>query len=90
MEHLRCAFEGPEIHAYRWNIPVLMITHDLQDVAALADLVCVIEAGQVVREVDLRTGHSRETVRDRLAAPPPVVADAARRRGLRRVVASQG
>ncbi len=74
----------------RWNIPLLLITHDIDDVAAIADQVLVIDGGQVVREVDLRTGDSRETARERLAAPPPVVADAARRRGLRSVVAPQG
>ncbi|MEY4415665.1 MAG: hypothetical protein RIQ53_2958, partial [Pseudomonadota bacterium] len=74
----------------RWNIPLLLITHDIDDVAAIADQVLVIDGGQVLREVDLRTGDSRETARERLAAPPPVVADAARRRGLRSVVAPQG
>jgi molybdate transport system ATP-binding protein len=38
----------------RWGIPALMITHDIEDVAALADVVFIYEGGQVVRSVDLR------------------------------------
>ncbi|MBP6337460.1 MAG: ATP-binding cassette domain-containing protein [Vitreoscilla sp.] len=44
----------------RWNIPMLMITHDIEDVMALADAVCVIDQGQVLREMDLRSGDHRE------------------------------
>jgi len=44
----------------RWNIPMLMITHDIEDVMALADVACVIDQGQVLREVDLRSGDHRE------------------------------
>ena len=43
-----------------WGIPVLMITHDIDDVLELSDVAFVYQAGQVVREVDLRDGTSRE------------------------------
>jgi len=66
----------------RWNIPMLMITHDLQDVAALADLVCVIEAGQVVREVDLRSGEQRTRALQSLCPALSAEVDPARQRGL--------
>lgn len=44
----------------RWGIPVVMITHDIEDVLALADTAFVVEAGHVVRQVDLRNGQVRE------------------------------
>jgi molybdate transport system ATP-binding protein len=60
----------------RWNIPMLMITHDIEDVMALADYVCVIEQGQVRREVDLRSGELRErlwqVLTPEVPAPDPV------------------
>lgn len=43
----------------RWKLPVVMITHDIDDVLALADVAFVIERGQVTREVDVRSGVSR-------------------------------
>lgn len=70
----------------RWNIPMLMITHDIEDVEALADLACVIEAGQVVREVDLRSGEQRERVRQALCPTPRTAVDPARQRGLRHLL----
>jgi molybdate transport system ATP-binding protein len=48
----------------RFGIPMVMISHDLDDVAALADTMIVIEAGRVVREVDVRD----RVVRERLAS----------------------
>ena len=44
----------------RLNIPIVMITHDIDDLAALAEHVIVIDHGQVVREIDLRAGAARE------------------------------
>ena len=41
----------------RLGIPVVMITHDIDDLAALADHVFVIDAGQVVQGIDLRGGE---------------------------------
>jgi len=44
----------------RWGIPAVMITHDLDDVAALAHRAYVVDGGRVTREVDLDAGHGRE------------------------------
>ncbi len=43
-----------------WGIPALMITHDVEDVLALADAAFVYESGQVVRSVDMRDASSRD------------------------------
>jgi molybdate transport system ATP-binding protein len=43
----------------RWNTPALMITHDVDDVATLADVAFVFDQGRVVREVDVRAQRSR-------------------------------
>ncbi|WPH19473.1 ABC transporter ATP-binding protein [Variovorax paradoxus] len=43
----------------QWGIPVLMITHDIEDVLALADVAFVYSDGQVVREIDLHNAQSR-------------------------------
>jgi molybdate transport system ATP-binding protein len=53
--------------ARRWAVPVVMISHDVDDVVALAEMAIVIEQGEVVREVDLRQGRSRERVHRGLA-----------------------
>lgn len=45
----------------RWKIPVVMITHDIDDVLALAHVAFVVERGTVVREVDVRSGEARAT-----------------------------
>ncbi len=50
---------------HRFAVPLVMISHDIDDVLALADVMFVVENGRVVREVDLRD----RSVRDRLAAP---------------------
>ncbi|WP_459617933.1 ABC transporter ATP-binding protein [Bordetella sp. 2513F-2] len=62
-----------------WRIPVVMITHDIDDVLALADAACLFEQGRVVRQVDLRSdpGLAREALG---AAPTP---DTPQRRHLR-------
>ena len=44
----------------KWGIPALMITHDIDDVLALADVAFVYDHGRVVREVDVRNATSRE------------------------------
>jgi len=44
----------------RWGIPAIMITHDLDDVAALAHRAYLVDGGRVTREVDLAGGDSRE------------------------------
>ncbi|MDE2612397.1 MAG: ATP-binding cassette domain-containing protein [Burkholderiales bacterium] len=43
----------------RLKIPVVMITHDIDDLAALAEQVVVIDHGRVVREIDLSDGATR-------------------------------
>ncbi|WEY42266.1 MULTISPECIES: ATP-binding cassette domain-containing protein [Paraburkholderia] len=43
----------------RWQMPVVMITHDIDDVLALADVAFIVESGRVIREVDVRSGESR-------------------------------
>ncbi len=55
----------------RWGIPALMITHDIEDVLALADVAFVYERGQIAREVDLRDGEARDRARLELGAPGP-------------------
>ncbi len=54
----------------RWGIPALMITHDVEDVLALADVAFVYSDGQVVREIDMRGGTSREPELRALAGTP--------------------
>ncbi|WP_042270777.1 ABC transporter ATP-binding protein [Paraburkholderia heleia] len=43
----------------RWNLPVVMITHDVEDVLALAQVAFVVERGSVTREVDVRRDQPR-------------------------------
>jgi len=38
----------------RLDIPIVMITHDIDDIAALADHVFVLDGGRVVQAIDLR------------------------------------
>ena len=47
----------------QWGIPALMITHDVDDVVALADVAFVFEAGQVVQEVNLQDATARSLAR---------------------------
>jgi len=55
----------------QWNVPMLMISHDVDDVLAVGDVVCVFENGRIVREIDLRNGQSRDVVRRELAPGAP-------------------
>lgn len=50
----------------RWHTPVVMITHDVEDVLALAHVAFVLEGGRVVREIDVCKGQSREAVQSSL------------------------
>jgi molybdate transport system ATP-binding protein len=61
----------------RWGIPVVLITHDIEDVLALADVAFVVEAGRVVREVDLRSGLARDTATVQQALSPSLPRPAA-------------
>lgn len=56
----------------QWQVPMLMISHDVDDVLALADLACIFEDGRIVREIDLRSEQSRETAQRELAPQAPV------------------
>ena len=56
----------------QWGIPVLMITHDIEDVLALADVAFVYKDGQVVREIDLHTAESRDIALREVAGVPAV------------------
>ena len=47
----------------QWGIPALMITHDVDDVLALADVAFVFDAGQVVQEVNLHDATARSLAR---------------------------
>jgi molybdate transport system ATP-binding protein len=58
--------------ARRWKIPVVMVSHDVEDVLALAEVAFVMEEGQVVREVDLKSGEGREGARRVLLSEEPV------------------
>jgi molybdate transport system ATP-binding protein len=51
----------------RWRIPMVMITHDVEDVLALANVAFLVDGGRVVREVDLDRVERREAQRDLLA-----------------------
>ncbi len=52
----------------RWGIPMVMITHDIEDVLALANTAYLLDSGRVLREVDLDTATSTEHVRTELQA----------------------
>lgn len=54
----------------QWDIPVIMITHDVDDVVELADRAFVYEQGQIIREVDLRSGRHLEHAREALTGLP--------------------
>jgi molybdate transport system ATP-binding protein len=68
----------------QWGIPALMITHDVEDVLALADVAFVYEQGQVAKEVNLRTAESREFTRAELGLE--TVAEAPLKQQLRRLL----
>lgn len=67
----------------RWGIPMVLITHDVEDVLGLAEHVCVIERGQVSREVNVADGSSRERVRQQLSPGLGAADDSARSQALR-------
>jgi molybdate transport system ATP-binding protein len=55
----------------RWGIPIVMITHDIDDVLALADRACLLDGGRVVREVDLARTARREDARRTITDEAP-------------------
>ena len=44
----------------RWQVPALLITHDVDDVLALANQACCVDGGRVTRVIDLDRGTQRE------------------------------
>ena len=66
----------------RLGIPMVVITHDIDDIAALADHVFVLDDGRVVREVDLRSGSSRDHALESLRPEPLAPLQALRRQVL--------
>jgi molybdate transport system ATP-binding protein len=50
----------------RWQIPVVLVTHDIDDVLALASVAFLIEDGRAVREVSLDRTESPDVRRHRL------------------------
>ncbi len=66
----------------RLGIPMVVITHDIDDIAALADHVFVLDDGRVVREVDLRSGSSRDHALESLRPEPLAPLQALRRQTL--------
>ena len=55
----------------RWGIPLVMITHDIEDVLALADVAFMLDGGRVQREIDLRSGESCDLQRAALQGDLP-------------------
>jgi molybdate transport system ATP-binding protein len=68
----------------RWNVPTVMITHDVDDVLALAEVACVYEEGRVVRQVSVRALPPRQALL-RLGADVEVPVDPEREALLRRL-----
>jgi molybdate transport system ATP-binding protein len=73
----------------RWNIPALMITHDIEDVLALADVAFVYEHGQVIQEIDMHDAASRSFAA-RAWGPPPPAEETPLRQKLRRLLLGSG
>jgi molybdate transport system ATP-binding protein len=63
----------------RFQVPMVMISHDLDDVAALADAMFVMENGRIVSEVDLR----HDDLHLRVLPPASDTASELRRKKLR-------
>jgi molybdate transport system ATP-binding protein len=57
----------------RWGVPALLVTHDVEDVLALANVALLIDGGRVRREVDLDRvqAHERDTRPAPDQVPPP-------------------
>ncbi len=63
-------------------MPMLMITHDVEDVLALADVAFLYGHGTVTHQIDLRDASSRELARERLD-PASTLAQGAHQQKLR-------
>lgn len=60
----------------RWQVPALLITHDVDDVLALANQACCVDGGRVTRVIDLDRGTQREQLLPALGIPPTAPAPA--------------
>ena len=70
----------------RWGIPLVMITHDIEDVLALADVAFLLDQGRVQREINLRSAESREVQRAALQGEAPTRAPRPHEALLRRLL----
>jgi len=68
----------------RWAIPAVMITHDLDDVAALANRAYLVDGGRITREVNLDAAQGRALLQPEPLKPE----DEARRAWLKAQLAS--
>jgi len=66
----------------RLAIPIVMITHDIDDLAVLAEHVIVLDQGRVVRDIDLRNGVTRDHALRALQPEPLSPQQQERRRSL--------
>ncbi|HEY9107699.1 MAG TPA: ATP-binding cassette domain-containing protein [Roseateles sp.] len=57
---------------HRWRVPALVITHDVDDVLALANQACCVEDGRVTRVIDLDRVTRRDVALQALGVPPPM------------------
>ncbi len=69
-----------------WQIPLVMVSHDIDDVLALANVALLMDQGRVVREVDLDRAQSREIVRQTLEPDAPAQVPRAQAPLLRRLL----
>jgi molybdate transport system ATP-binding protein len=65
----------------RFNIPAVLVTHDVDDLLALADEAFLFDEGRVIRRVDLRQAPAQELAEAGLK-PVPDSPEQARRRAL--------
>ena len=69
-----------------WQIPLVMVSHDIDDVLALANVALLLDQGRVLREVNLDHAQSREIARQTLAPHAPTQAPRAQEPLLRRLL----
>lgn len=68
---LRHSLRDELAHVRRqWGIPALMITHDVEDVLALADVAFVFDQGRVGQQIGMRDASSRSLARQELGGMP--------------------
>lgn len=54
-----------------WGIPVVMISHDIEDVMQLAQVAYVYENGHIVREIDMHTMEAKQALPSLLGQDVP-------------------